>query len=74
MEATMGKMDIKELMAQTREIARQPSKQTEKEDTEPVTVPETDSQSTGKITVPEGLDSEEACKRENATDGSGSCG
>jgi hypothetical protein len=60
MEATMGKMDIKELMAQTREIARQPSKQTEKEDTaEPVTVPETDSQSTEKITVPEGSDSEE---------------
>jgi hypothetical protein len=60
MEATMGKMDIKELMAQTREIARQPSKQTEKEDTaEPVTVPETDSQSTDKITVPEGSDTEE---------------
>lgn len=53
----MGKMDIKELMAQTREITRQPSKQTEKDVTvEPVTVPETDSKPTDKITLPEESD------------------
>jgi hypothetical protein len=50
----MAKMDIKNLMAQTREIARQPSKQTEKDVTEePLAKPEIEDKPSDTSGVPD---------------------